>query len=144
APRRFPGRGRWPSPRRRERLRTSRETSPRSGRSPPSRGRPWRRNVPSAANDDKRLAETTSTSSKRPQSHAGHAVFRYTEGLRRGEREVDDPASYERAAVVDSHHDRAVVLQVGDLEPGTERQAPVCRGQRVLVEGLAAGRRLAL
>src|SRR5450830_57809 len=49
-----------------------------------------------------------------------------------------------RAAIIDAHYDRFVVVQVGDFYPGAEGQLAMGGGQAVLVEGFAAGGTFAL
>ena len=49
-----------------------------------------------------------------------------------------------RAAIIDTHHDRTVVVEVGHLDLGAEGQAPVGRGQGVLVERFTTGSSLAM
>src|SRR5438445_541828 len=54
--------------------------------------------------------------------------------------EIEHPARHDRAAIVDSHLDGAVVVQVDHAQPRPERQRAMSRRERVDVEALAAGR----
>ena len=49
-----------------------------------------------------------------------------------------------RPAIVDAHHDRPVVVQIGDQYPRPERQGGVGGGKCILVERFAAGGALAM
>lgn len=44
-----------------------------------------------------------------------------------------------RAAIIDAHNHGFVVVEIGDLDLGAERQLPVGGGQGVLVERFTAG-----
>src|SRR5882724_1067594 len=63
----------------------------------------------------------------------------YANALRRGLREIDQPA-VAGAAIVDADRHRAAVLGVGDQQLRLERQRGVCRRQLAAIEGLAARR----
>src|SRR5206468_7162179 len=52
--------------------------------------------------------------------------------------QVDLPARHVRPAVVDRHHHRAAVEQVGDPDPAAERECTVGPGQLGRVVALAA------
>ena len=59
-------------------------------------------------------------------------------------RYVDETAAHERPAVVDPHHHRTPVLQVGDLGQAGHRQGRMRGGERLLVEDFAVGGDLAM
>nr|GFD32157.1 hypothetical protein [Tanacetum cinerariifolium] len=59
-------------------------------------------------------------------------------------RYVDQPAASVWTTVVDADHDLAIIVQVGDLHAGAERQLAMRGGQGVLVETFTAGGALAL
>src|ERR1051325_828635 len=85
-----------------------------------------------------------SASFQRLQAHARDSIFGGAEGTRGSERQIDDAIRDERPTVVDTHHYRAAVVEVRDLQPGPEGQAPMRRGHRVGIECFAARGALAL
>ena len=59
-------------------------------------------------------------------------------------RQVNDPAVYDRATIINAHNHRSAVSQIGDLHIGPERQSRMCRGQVVHVESFTTGGFLAV
>jgi hypothetical protein len=60
------------------------------------------------------------------------------EFTRRRQRQVEDAATDERAAIVDSHHDRSAAARYP--QPGAERQASMRRGRQSIVEARTRSR----
>src|SRR5436190_23971443 len=51
---------------------------------------------------------------------------------------VDDPASFKRTAVIDADNNRFVVLLIGNVNKGVERQCPVCGSKIILIVNFSA------
>ena len=52
-----------------------------------------------------------------------------TEFLLGGPRQIDGAPAHKRPAVIDSHHDRAPVVDIGDLNMRAKRQRAMSRRQ---------------
>ena len=59
-------------------------------------------------------------------------------------RQVNNPAVDNRAAIINAHHHRPAISQIGDLYVGPQRQRGMGRGQVVHVESFATGGFLAV
>lgn len=64
--------------------------------------------------------------------------------FRSGGTEIDNPAAYIRAAIIDSNEHRFVVVQVDHPDNGMKRKGFVGGRQGLGIESLAAGGRLGL
>src|SRR5579883_3264559 len=73
--------------------------------------------------------------------HRSDAVVLHAESLCRAAREIDDAAVDIRSPIIDTHHDRAPIVEVRDAHDTVERQGAVRRRQIVHVIALAAGGR---
>src|SRR5436305_8335652 len=69
--------------------------------------------------------------------HAAHAGAGQADRTRRAGRKIENPATDERAPIVDRHDDAAG--SVSHTQLGPERQCAVSRGHGVLIEALAGG-----
>jgi hypothetical protein len=72
----------------------------------------------------------------RHNADAGGAVHR--QPVRGGAGEVDDSASIVGSPVVDRHHDRLAIREIGDFRSGPEGQTAMGGGKGVLVEACTA------
>lgn len=63
---------------------------------------------------------------------------------RGGAGEVDDSSTAVRAAIIDRHLDLPAIVEICNLGPGSQGQARMSGGERILVKALAAGRSLAV
>jgi len=65
----------------------------------------------------------------RINTHMGDARLPEAERLGGFERNVDDSATDERPAANDRHDRGAAIIEVDDPDPGSHRQATMCRNQ---------------
>ncbi|MNE31959.1 hypothetical protein D3C80_1255520 [compost metagenome] len=77
-------------------------------------------------------------------AHPRGTGFGIAELLRRRVGQVDDAVGVERTTVVDPQDHTALVVQVGDLDVGRQRQGLVCRTHAIEVIDLAVGGVLAV
>lgn len=78
------------------------------------------------------------------QANGIHAVVAHAENFCRAIGQVNDPVLPYRPAIVDADDDRPVILQICNLDPGTQRQGAMRRCELVHVVRFAAGRLLML
>src|SRR5450631_4563365 len=71
--------------------------------------------------------------------HLGDAFAIEAQNLGGLDRQVDDPVADVRPAVVDAHHDRAVIGQIGDARIGRQRHGRMRGRNRIHVEDFAVG-----
>jgi len=67
--------------------------------------------------------------SERRDADAGDAGLAHAQRVRRAPGNVDDAATNERPAIIDGHGGRTAVPEIGDDDPGAERQRPMRRRQ---------------
>src|ERR1019366_5945036 len=72
------------------------------------------------------------------------AVVAHAEHFGRAVRQIKDPVLLHWSAIIDANHDRPVIFQICNLDPGTQRQGAMRRCELIHVVRFAAGRRLML